>query len=75
MTDFLKINLGYHCYELQVYLSTKDKQGFYAKCGYHFCDPVVHIGSAKLPVIKGLAEKAFNETTTDDREVGFLSLF
>uniref|UniRef100_A0A0N5ADE7 N-acetyltransferase domain-containing protein n=1 Tax=Syphacia muris TaxID=451379 RepID=A0A0N5ADE7_9BILA len=47
----------------KVYLSTKDKQGFYSKCGYHFCDPVVHVGSSKLPMIKHLTDRLLSNST------------
>lgn len=28
----------------QAYLSSKNKQGFYAKCGYSACEPVFNAG-------------------------------
>lgn len=36
----------------KAYLSTKDKQTFYTKCGYQLCEPVVYIGCSRVPMTK-----------------------
>ncbi len=40
--DYPNCSLGY----TTVYLTTHDKQDFYAHVGYTYCDPVVSLGSA-----------------------------
>lgn len=46
----------------KAYLSTKDKQAFYTKCGYQVCGPVVHIGATMSPLLKSFSKKSITRS-------------
>ncbi|ELU02891.1 hypothetical protein CAPTEDRAFT_169672 [Capitella teleta] len=54
----------------EAYLTTHDKQNFYAHLGYEYCSPVVTLGSASNLLSEHMCEKLFSKKETLLKDTG-----